>query len=177
MIQLYGLFNQILRLVVIISLIKNFDAAINYKLTSFYDGTGGLTMDGIKNLSSWVEKRQTIVVLFTDWCNGSMNKLFNIQLNNIWSNKSIPLITWQITGCNGKKLPGVMKLIHNNLYDTYINLFGDRLKSWLAGNDSIYGTNDDRRAYIRLGMKYQGREYPSCFFLCQGKQSSNFCLH
>ncbi len=144
--------NQILLLFVFILSINNGNAAINYKLTSIYYGNQGLSMDEIGNVSSWVGKRQAVVVLFTDWCPGSMNKLFNIELNNIWNNKSIPLITWQITGCNGKKLPGVMKLIHNNSYDTYINQFGDQLKTWLAGNDSILGNNDDRRAYLRLGI-------------------------
>ena len=112
-------------------------------------------MDEVRNVSSWVGKRQTVVVLFTDWCNASMEKLFDIELNNIWNNQSIPLMTWQITGCNGQKLPGVMKEIHNNSYDAYINQFGDHLKTWLAGNDTILGNDDDRRVYIRLGMRFE----------------------
>jgi hypothetical protein len=155
MVEVFRFLNQILLVFLFILSINNIDAAVNYKLTSIYYGNQGLSMDEVRNLSSWVGKRQTVVVLFTDWCNGSMNNLFNMQLNNIWNNKSIPLITWQITGCGGRKHPGIMKLIHNHSYDTYINQFGDLLKIWLAGNDNILGSNDDRRAYLRLGMKFE----------------------
>jgi mannan endo-1,4-beta-mannosidase len=161
MFEIFRFLNQILLLIFFISSMKNVDTTVNYKLTSIYYGNQGLSMDEIGNLSSWVGKRQAVVVLFTDWCSGSMNNLFNILLDNIWNNKSVPLITWQITGCDGRKQPGIMGLIHNNSYDTYINQFGDRLKIWLAGSDQIYGNNDDRRAYIRLGMKFEEKSY-SC---------------
>ena len=40
--------------------------------------------------------------------------------------------------------------MNNNTFDTYINRFSDHLKKWLAGNDGIYGDDDDdRRAYLR----------------------------
>jgi hypothetical protein len=97
MAQLLGLVNQILLVLILIFSVKNIHSVVNYKLTAFYDGRGGLSMDIIGNLSLWVGKRQAVVTLFTDWCNDSMNKLFDIQLNNIWTNKSVPLITWQIT--------------------------------------------------------------------------------
>ena len=47
-----------------------------------------------------------------------------------------------------------MKLVNNNTFDGYINQFSDRLKRQLAGNDGILGNNDDRRAYLRLGMEF-----------------------
>lgn len=146
-----SLLNFFLQFIFLLSL-HEINAVLNYKLTSIYYGNQGLSMDEVANVSSWVGKSQTVVVLFTDWCPGSMNKLFNVELNDIWNNKSIPLITWQITGCNGRKLPGVMKLIHNNSYDTYINQFGDQFQTWLAGKDQIFGNDDDRRAYLRLGI-------------------------
>ena len=154
MLKLIKIANEILFWFALVLLIRQ---GKNDKLTSIYYGNQGLSMDEVRNVSSWVGKRQTVVVLFTDWCNGSMRKLFDIELNNIWSNQSIPLVTWQITGCNGKKLPGVMKEIHNNSYDTYINQFGDQLKTWLAGNDTILGNDDDRRVYIRLGMRFYAK--------------------
>jgi hypothetical protein len=84
-----------------------------------------------------------------------MNNLFNIQLNNIWNNGSIPLITWELFQCGGVSQPGIIKLVNTSLYDTYINQFGDHLETWLAGNDGIIGNNDDRRAYLRLGRIFQ----------------------
>jgi hypothetical protein len=112
-------------------------------------------MDQVANLTSWVGKGQAVVVFFTNFCNYTMNTLFDTQLNNIWSNKSIPLMTWEFFECGGKSEPGITILIHNNTFDTYINQFGDRLKTWLAGNDGIYGNGDDRRIYLRLGMKFE----------------------
>ncbi len=64
------------------------------------------------------------------------------------------MISWEIRDCRGDYQPGVIKLVNNGTYDSYINQFGDRLKAWLSGNDSVYGTDDDRRAYLRLGMIY-----------------------
>jgi hypothetical protein len=43
---------------------------------------------------------------------------------------------------------------NNNTFDPYINQFGNRLKKWLAGPDGMYENDDDRRAYLRLGMKF-----------------------
>lgn len=124
---------------------------MNYRLTSVFYGNQGWSMDEIDNLSTWTGKRPTVVVLFTDWCNGSMIDLFNSQLNNIWNNSGIPLITWEPFGCGGASLPGIMKLVRNNVYDAYITQFGDKLRIWLAGIDGVLGNADDRRAYLRLG--------------------------
>lgn len=124
---------------------------INYKLTSVFYGNQGWSMDQIGYFSSWTGKQPTVIALFTDWCNGSMVDLFTFQLNNIWNNYSIPLITWELFGCGGTSQPGIMKSVGNNFYDIYINQFGDNLKMWLAGNDGILGNSDDRRVYLRLG--------------------------
>ncbi len=156
--QLFRFLNQFLLLLIFILLTKNVDADVNYKLMSVYYGNQGWFMDQVGNLTLWVGKHQAVIVLFTDWCNNSMYGLFNTQLNNIWNSKSIPLITWGLMECNDKHQPGIIKLVNNNTFDGYINEFSDRLKKWLAGNDGIYGTDDDRRAYLRLGIKSERKE-------------------
>ena len=117
-------------------------------------------MNEVRNISSWLGKHQTVVVSFTDWCNYSMIDLFNSKLDNLWNNQSIPLITWQLFLCNYKSQPGVIKLVNNHIFDLYLDQFSDHLKNWLAGNDSIYGTDDDRRIYIRLAHEMNGNWYP-----------------
>jgi hypothetical protein len=129
-------------------------SSVNYKLTAVYYGNEGWSMSQIQYLSYWSTKRPTVILLFTDWCNSSMNNLFNIQLNNIWNNHSIPVITWELLLCSGISQPGIIKAVTNGVYDAYIHEYGDRLKTWLAGSDGIFGNNDDRRAYLRLGKKY-----------------------
>ncbi len=143
---LFRFFSQILLLLVFISSIKIADAAINYKLTSVYNEYRG-------NLSSWVGKRQAVVEWYVDWCNQSIRWFFPDDVNATWNRFGVPLITWAPLECGGIWQAGIMRLVNNNTFDGYINQFGDRLKEWLAGNDGIYGNNDDRRAYLRLGMK------------------------
>ncbi len=156
--QIFRFLNQILLLFVFILSIKTVDAVNNSKLIAIHYGNQGWNMDQVANLSLWLGKNPAVIVLFTDWCDNSMNSLFYTQLKHIWDSKNIPLITWQLFECNGISQPGIIKLVNNNTFDTYINQYGDRLKKWLAGNDGIYGTDDDRRAYLRLGMKFEGEE-------------------
>lgn len=118
-------------------------------------------MNEIGSLSSWTGKHPTTVLLFTDWCNASMPNLFNFQLNNIWNNQSIPVITWELFECAGSSRPGIIRSVVNNSYDSYINDFGNRLKLWLSGIDGILGNADDRRAYLRLGRKFNLNKFES----------------
>lgn len=129
---------------IFISSIKGTEAAVNYKLTSVVREYGG-------NLSSWVGKRQSVIDIYVDFCNHSLGWLFHLDVNHTWYSNSIPMITWEVVGCNGYQ-SGVIKLVINNTFDGYIDQFSDHLKSWLAGPDGIYGNEDDRRAYLRLGM-------------------------
>ena len=126
-------------------------AVISDKLTSVYYGNQGWAMNEVEYFSSWSGKRLAVVLLFTDWCNASLSNLFNIQLNNIWNNGSIPVITWEMHGCGGTSQPGITNAVSNNSYDVYVHQFGDHLRTWLSSNDGILRSADDRRAYLRLG--------------------------
>jgi mannan endo-1,4-beta-mannosidase len=106
-------------------------------------------------MSSWIGKRPGVILYTTYWCSPGIPYLFDIRLPNIWNNKSIPLITWTLQGCDGSGKPGIVKLVNNNTFDAYINEMGDHLKKWLSGNDGIYGNDDDRRLYLRFGRKFK----------------------
>jgi hypothetical protein len=106
-------------------------------------------------MSSWIGKRAGVILYTTYWCSPGIPYLFDIRLPNIWNNKSIPLITWTLQGCDGSGQPGIVKLVNNNTFDAYINEMGDHLKKWLSGNDGIYGNDDDRRLYLRFGRKFK----------------------
>ncbi|CAF1140123.1 unnamed protein product [Rotaria sp. Silwood1] len=152
--------NKIWLLIFLIAPIIGECGAINNKLPAIYYGNQGWNMNQVQSFSSWIGKRPMVILLFTDWCNTSMNNLFTYQLNNIWNNGSIPAITWEPFGCGGSSQPGIMKLVQNQTYDIYINQFGDRLKIWLAGPDGVFGNRDDRRAYLRLAHEMNGNWYP-----------------
>jgi len=57
-------------------------------------------MDQVANLTLWTGIRQAVVVLLTSFCNDTMNVLFDTQLHNIWTNKSVPLMTCELFECN-----------------------------------------------------------------------------
>ncbi|CAF4750830.1 unnamed protein product [Rotaria sp. Silwood1] len=152
--------NKILLSIFLIAPTIDVCRTVSTKLPALYYGNQGWAMREIEYISSWIGIRPIVILLFTDWCNTSMNNLFNYQLNNIWNNQSIPVITWELFGCGGSSQSGIMQLVRNNTYDTYINQFGDRLKLWLAGNDGVLGSNDDRRAYLRLAHEMNGNWYP-----------------
>jgi len=82
-------------------------------------------------------------------------------MDPIWNGSSVPIITWKIANCNhgDDGDPGIILRVKNGTYDPYINYFADRLKQWLAGPDGIYGNDDDRRAYLRLGHEMNGNWY------------------
>ena len=147
--KLFGVLSQFLVLLIFISTIKTSHATVNYKLTSIINDFAG-------NLSIWVGKRQASMVTYVDWCNNSIGWFFPLDMDKIWGRSSVPLITWKIANCNHGDGgdPGIMKFVSDGTYDPYINEFSDRLKKWLAGPDGIYGNDDDRRAYLRLGMRF-----------------------
>ncbi|CAF1459401.1 unnamed protein product [Rotaria magnacalcarata] len=111
-------------------------------------------MDSTGDLALWVGKRQVSIDIYVDWCNNSLGPFFDLDMDNVWNRSMVPFITWEITDCNhsAEDDPGITKRINNNTFDPYINQFGDRLKKWLAGPDDIYGTYDDRRAFVRLAQ-------------------------
>lgn len=149
MTKLFRFLSEITLLVVFILSIKSSDAAATYKLTSFINDIRG-------NVSMWLGKRQASLVTYVDWCNNSIGWFFPLDMDHIWNQSSIPIITWKIANCNHGDGgdPGIMKLVRNGTYDPYINEFSDRLQKWLAGVDGIYGNEDDKRAYLRLGLKF-----------------------
>ncbi len=157
MFQLFKIIIRILLLFGFILLIQKDYVAGQRKLTAVFYGNSALDMYEVNNLTAWLGKRPAVVVLFTSWCNSTLDALFNTQLKNVWTTGSIPLATWELFPCYGNTLPGITKLIYNGTYDTYINQFTDRLKTWLSGNDGIYGNGDDRRLYLRFGMKLHNK--------------------
>lgn len=121
--------NKILLVIFLIISFGSICNAIGNKLPAIYYGNQGWSMDQIQSFTSWVGKRPVVILLFTDWCNTSMNNLFTYQLKNIWNNRSIPAITWEPFGCSGSSQSGIMALVANGSYDIYLNQFGDLLKN------------------------------------------------
>ena len=158
MLKLYKIIVRTLLLFGFILLIQKDYVVGQRKLSSIFYGNSAFDMYQVNNLTSWLGRRPALVVLYTSWCTSTIDLLFDTQLMNVWKSGSIPLATWEPFPCYGQTLPGITKLIYKGVYDTYINQFTDRLKIWLSGNDGIYGNGDDRRIYIRFGMKLDNKK-------------------
>jgi beta-mannanase len=134
-----------------------------YSLLGSYYGNQGWEMEYVKALENFQGKKHAVVNLFTNWCDQTttIDNLFNQQLPKIWSNQNIPLITWEPYLCDSASTPpDVVRRAANGEYDTYINKWADRLKTFLSGPDGVYQTSDDRRVYIRLAHEMNGNWYP-----------------
>ncbi|MGQ0521699.1 MAG: glycoside hydrolase family 26 protein [Actinomycetota bacterium] len=130
-------------------------------LLGVYYGNQGWAMNDVKALEAWQGKRHAVVELFTNW-NGSrktMDNLFKQQLPNIWANGNVPLVTWEpFTGAN---TPADIEVrIARGDHDAYVTTWAQRLAGFLSGPDTVLGTDDDRRAYVRLGHEPNGDWYP-----------------
>ena len=133
----------------------------NAMLLGIYYGNQGWNMPQVQALESWQGKKNAVVNLFTDWTNNSqtIGNLFNQQLLNIWNNKNVPLITWEPFTDPTTPLDIEVR-IANGEYDAYINTWADNMKTFLSGADAVYGTADDRRAYLRFAHEMNGNWYP-----------------
>jgi mannan endo-1,4-beta-mannosidase len=126
-------------------------------------GNDGWRMGNLAAQEAWQGKRNAAVLLFTNFCNDPnyINNLFGTQLPNIWNSGHVPIISWQPKSCPGNSTPTDIDVrIESGSYDSYLQTWFTRLKQFLAGPDSIYGTADDRRVYIRLAHEMNGNWYP-----------------
>jgi mannan endo-1,4-beta-mannosidase len=152
-----------LALTLLISLTALPSAASGGTLLGIFYGNQGWKMEQVQAVESWQGKKHAVVVLFTNWCNQTktMNNLFGQQLPNVWNNGNVPMITWEPYICTTAGTPNDVEVrIAAGQYDAYVNTWADRLKTWLAGPDGVFGNGDDRRAYVRLGHEMNGDWYP-----------------
>lgn len=128
-------------------------------LLGAYQGNQGWAMNEVTAMERWQDKKHAVINLYTNWTPSAQTRLFDHQLDNIWSHGSIPMITWEPT-LAGETPDTIETQIANGKFDTFIQSWGKQLKHFLSGIDGIYGTEDDRRIYIRLAHEPNGTWYP-----------------
>lgn len=124
-------------------------------------GNQGWDLQSVRALEAWQGRRHEVLVLFTNWDadRNVQDNLFMRQLPAIWQHGSVPVITWELY--TGAKTPNdIVSRIANGEHDAYVEAWGKRLREFLAGRDRRLGTDDDRRAYLRLGHEMNGNWYP-----------------
>lgn len=129
-------------------------------LLGVYYGRSGQSMGDVQALEAWQGKHYAVLNLFTSWDPGVRGGLFGSQLPNIWANGNVPMITWEpYTAGSGTPLD-VEVQIAGGSFDSYIASWAADLKRFLAGPDGLYGTGDDRRAYLRFAHEMNANWYP-----------------
>ena len=141
----------------------------------------------IDRIEEWQDAQYPVQTIFIPWNSdeGHLNWLFDYLLPRIWDAGRIPLITWEpyTPGASAASVdtqaivenqeysaylesldtttPDDIEVrIANGEYDDYLKTWVWRLRQWLAGPDGEQGTDDDRRAYIRLAHEMNGDWYP-----------------
>ena len=109
-------------------------------------------------MRSWQGKRNAIVNVYSHWDQEHQNFLFGTQLPTIWGRGSVPIVSWKPI-INGDSTTDFDAPIAAGTYDSYIDGWASAMKTWLAGPDGVYGTADDRRAYLRLAHEANGNWY------------------
>jgi len=123
-------------------------------------------------IDRWVTKVHTIQNFYAGWTGDDTitKTLFN-NMQRSWINYyHVPLITWMPYAWKHWTSPNPNEIIANGEYDDYIKLFGKNLKAFLSGPDGIWGTYDDRRAYLRFAHQMNGNWFPwapTCSWSCQ----------
>ncbi|WP_052351786.1 glycoside hydrolase family 26 protein [Deinococcus pimensis] len=127
-------------------------------LLGVYYGNQGWRMDQVQALEQWSGRKNAAVLLFTDWCSRNIKNLFAQQLPNIWNNRNVPIVTWEPFLCSGDS-DDIEVRIARGEFDGYVTTWAEKLRSFLAGTDGIYGSSDDRRVYLRLAHEMNGDWY------------------
>lgn len=103
---------------------------------------------------------QAVSVLNVGW---SKNDAATVvaQLNLIWETEgAVPIINWMPYPYATWANPSPNSDIAKGLYDSYIEQFLAMLQLWVAGNDGLMGSSDDRRAYLRFAPQPNGNWFP-----------------
>lgn len=133
-------------------------AAAPSVLLGVFAGNSGWAMADVQALEGWSGKKNAVLNTFTDWCETSAPDFFARQLPNVWNNRNVPMITWNPIPCGGAP-DDVEARAAAGEYDAFVDAWAARLKTFLAGPDGVYGTADDRRAYLRPAHEMNGDWY------------------
>ncbi|KAJ3298333.1 hypothetical protein HDU76_006467 [Blyttiomyces sp. JEL0837] len=113
------------------------------------------SLTDLQQLVAYQKRNLAVIHFFTEWCQAlSDGKGY---YDTIVFQQKLPLI-WDTMGSD----------IGNGKYDTFIDSWAKKLQYFVNGPDTVAGTDDDRRVYIRLGHEMNCNFYP----WCPGKNSA-----
>jgi hypothetical protein len=122
-----------------------------------FGNTGDPTQ--LRAMEAWQGKHHAVVGLYTNFEADAADRLFTDQLPATWAEGSVPMVSWMPWIGNDKTVDYDAQ-IASGQYDAYLADWAGRMKQFLAGPDSAYGNDDDRRAYVRFAHEGNGNWYP-----------------
>jgi len=132
-------------------------------LLGVYYGTEGWDMQRVRDLEGWQGKKDAVVTVHADWCDSSsaMESLFDVQLINVWDNNNVPMVFWEPKLCTWERTSVDVEVqAAQGIFDAHLGAWAGRLKTYLSGGDGAYGTDDDRRVFLRFAHEMNGPWYP-----------------
>lgn len=132
-------------------------ASAKVLLGSYY-GQEGWNMTEVAQQEQWQGKPNAVINLFTDWDPVNAANLFEQQMIAVWNHGSVPMVSWM--PYYGTATPtDISARIAAGDYDAYLNDWGNRMLTFIAGPDGINNTNDDRRVYLRFAHEMNSNWY------------------
>lgn len=109
----------------------------------------GAPLDVQNVFVTWDEERDPI------------ERLFEEQLPAIHGAGRTPMVTWEpFTNGPEETADDVDRRIAAGEFDPYLSRWRSSLREWLAGDDGMLGTGDDRHLYLRFAHEANGDWYP-----------------
>ncbi len=130
-------------------------------LLGVHHGNQGWDLEAVRRLERWQGRPHDVLVLFTNWDADRrvLDNLFEHQLVVTWRHGAVPMITWE-PFLASQTPSDIVSRIAGGEFDPYIATWATRLRQFLSGRDRRLGTDDDRRAYLRLAHEMNGNWYP-----------------
>jgi hypothetical protein len=112
----------------------------------------------VKIMDTWVGKNLTLIQLYDNFC-GLWIWEYPLPMWDVVG--GVPMISFQPEQPNCVSTPsGIAGLIASGQYDTYLDSFIAKTKTFLSGPNGVYGDGDDRRLYMRFAHEMNGNWYP-----------------
>jgi hypothetical protein len=111
----------------------------------------------VERLESWTGDRHAAVMVFTSWDDRptSLDEFFRRRLPEIWDSGHVPLVTWEPSG-RFRTSKRIEVQTARGRHDDFVRSWARHMRDWLAGGDGLYGTADDRRAWLRFAPEMNG---------------------
>jgi len=103
----------------------------------------------------YLKKRFSVVSFYDDLCPGDY-MYYDDTMLRLWNLGYVPLFGLRPNGCQHTRDPQHVIDIAEGRLDPWIEKFANETRVYLNGADGLWGTADDRKAFISFGPEFNG---------------------